>query len=259
MDFETMIPPSEMIVCDFALSHGCTYVTKKQSTMSMHKAMKHGLIKPNLCSTCNLSFAVRTQLLHHITNKHKSPSVECPATNCKYVAKSSTSVKNHYVRNHMKTDTLFKQFDALNSECLTCEKHCKTSAIFYHVAVCSTESPFYKNKEDVVQQIKKPVQPRVPRRVVETGRDLELEVDNDNLHAAWQLQQLKNHEGAYNYNDDDDNQSLMMLAEISEDEILALANCEHNRRRKELPINVFDEYDDDMMSVDNAMFESLLS
>lgn len=227
----------------------------------MHKAMKHPTKQKHVCSHCPASFSVSTQLLHHITNRHKEKSVECPHVTCKYMSKTSTSVKNHYVRTHMNPKLLFKQFDDTSSECLTCESLFKTSAIFYHVSICSPVSPFHRDKDEVRVR---PVQKRV---VAEKGRDFESEIDIEyeierrieERQRQMQMQQMQQ------IADDDDNQSLFFLAQITEDDILAMANCnaEERRQREIMPINVNDQYagyDDDLDSIDDDnMFASLLS
>ena len=215
----------------------CDFSTMKQSTLSMHKAMKHVSFKKHDCSKCIKSFSVRTQLLHHMANKHTTASIKCPFINCKYISKTSTAVKNHYVRQHMRDENLFINFDAIHSECTTCEHHFKHSAIYYHVAGCSKKSYFYK--EQVVKKV------HINNRVEELYRDLEQEVDNDEMERELQ--------------ESSDNQSVMILSELDDlSEILAIANYQ---------IPIYDALDilseDDQEELedinDDEMFKALLN
>lgn len=141
----------------------CDYRTSKQSTLSMHIAMKHdNERRPHCCPYCSLTFRVRTQLHHHVTNHHVQPWIKCEDPDCSLTFKNPTTAKVHYVRKHLDHKTLFKsvlppQDDLV--QCLSCSKVCKRPSIFYHLAQCSLDSPFSRllvdsndNREDDVRK-----------------------------------------------------------------------------------------------------------
>ena len=119
----------------------CSYRTEKQSTLSMHIAMKHDTeYRPHQCPHCDKSFRVRTQLHHHVTNHHLSKKIKCKFPDCTNTFKHPTTAKVHFVRSHMQCASYFRELDTAGKtkmvECLGCSKVCTKAAIYYHLAQC---------------------------------------------------------------------------------------------------------------------------
>ena len=117
----------------------------KQSTYSMHIIMKHREGKPHSCDYCLKSFAVKTQLQHHIVNIHTESIIQCQHPNCFQTFKNNTAENVHYAKKHMQHVTTFNKLEDKNFvQCVTCEKVFKKSAVYYHVSKCHPLSPFHR-------------------------------------------------------------------------------------------------------------------
>lgn len=112
----------------------------------MHNIMKHRDDKPHNCDYCLKSFAVKTQLQHHITNIHTESIIQCQHPTCHQTFKNNTAENVHYVKKHMKHVSTFHKLEDKNFvQCVTCEKVFKKMAIFYHVSKCHPRSPFHRD------------------------------------------------------------------------------------------------------------------
>ena len=126
----------------------CDFKTEKGTTMSMHVSMNHSKDKKHKCPDpeCNRQFAVKTQLLHHFVNHHCEADIPCGFKGCNFLFKTTTTQRMHYVRAHLKHKNLFtSSFMKGYKTCLTCSKYLKSANMIYHVAQCSTDSPFCTN------------------------------------------------------------------------------------------------------------------
>ena len=122
------------------------FATDKQSTYSMHIIMKHRERKPHNCKYCLKSFAVKTQLQHHVTNIHTEPVIQCQHPNCHQTSKNNTAENVHHVKKHMHHVKMFNKLEDSNFvQCVTCEKVFKKNAVYYHVSKCHPLSPFHRN------------------------------------------------------------------------------------------------------------------
>ena len=133
---------SELRICPVCPN----FSTTKQSTYSMHIIMKHREDKPHKCDYCLKSFAVKTQLQHHITNIHTVSIVQCQHPNCHQTFKNNTAENVHCVKKHMRRVSMFHTLEDKNEvQCVTCEKVFKKNAVYYHVSKCHPLSPFHRN------------------------------------------------------------------------------------------------------------------
>ena len=139
----------------------CEYQTEKASTLSMHISMKHKSKRAHQCYFCHKRFSQATQLQHHIINHHSKPQIHCKEPSCNAVFKNETSHKIHYVRRHMKHLHLFERSSMPGMRhCLSCGTFTAPSAMYYHVAICSPQSPFCKQphaaapRRDLMVEIK---------------------------------------------------------------------------------------------------------
>lgn len=124
----------------------CDYETKNSSTMSMHVSMKHSPTKKHKCPKCPKLFAEKTQLIHHFVNNHCPADIPCGFPECPFLFKNTTTQKMHYVRCHLKDKELFAPSSFKGQvTCLTCNIFLKRANMMYHLAQCSTESPFCIN------------------------------------------------------------------------------------------------------------------
>ena len=124
----------------------CDFTTKKGSTMSMHVSMKHCLTKKHRCPECIQQFAQKTQLQHHFVNNHCPADIPCGFSGCDFLFKNTTTQKMHYVRCHLKDKLLYTSSSMKGFKtCLTCNIFLKRANMMYHLAQCSTESPFCTN------------------------------------------------------------------------------------------------------------------
>ena len=124
----------------------CDFTTKKGSTMSMHVSMKHCLTKKHRCPECIQQFAQKTQLQHHFVNNHCPADIPCGFSGCDFLFKNITTQKMHYVRCHLKDKLLYTSSSMKGFKtCLTCNIFLKRANMMYHLAQCSTESPFCTN------------------------------------------------------------------------------------------------------------------
>jgi len=126
--------------------HICDFETPKQSTLSMHITMKHGTKRAHKCRDCGKTFSAQTQLNHHRMNHHSRQQHLCMHPDCTHKFKNPTTHKVHYVRRHMNNKSLFTvQDDKVTSRCNICDEYFKKDSIYYHLATCSSESPFSQN------------------------------------------------------------------------------------------------------------------
>jgi len=124
----------------------CDYETQNGSTMSMHVSMKHSPTKKHKCPKCPKLFAEKTQLIHHFVNNHCDADIPCGFPECPFLFKNTTTQKMHYVRSHLKDKELFAPSSIKGQvTCLTCNIFLKRANMMYHLAQCSTESPFCIN------------------------------------------------------------------------------------------------------------------
>lgn len=124
----------------------CDYETLKQSTLSMHISMKHSTKRSHKCRDCEQTFSAKTQLNHHRMNRHSRNQSKCLHPDCKHIFKNPTTHKVHYVRRHMNVKSLFTvQEDKTTIQCNICDDSFMKDAIYYHLAMCSSDSPFSQN------------------------------------------------------------------------------------------------------------------
>ena len=166
--------------------------------------MKHSTHKNHHCPNCPESFYVRTQLLHHIANHHSSTKYQCFDPECRWTFRSQTTHKIHYVRKHMKDKQLFVRRGKEFSECLSCHRILKHSAISYHVALCSRESPFSINSMYCME-----VNQNIPND--ECIDENKLPQENEDEFLFGNLQSLPDN---YQFMDDERNQTQNDYSEI---------------------------------------------
>jgi len=128
----------------------CDYKRDKQSTVSEHITRIHPIeagreLEPHKCSYCGDTFQAKTQLNVHISNHHEINYIGCPHPNCDYKGKQKTTVYNHFGRLHMNQHEIIEENKETGLwKCKCCNKEYKFVSVFYHVATCNTQSPFYK-------------------------------------------------------------------------------------------------------------------
>ena len=124
----------------------CTFSTHKQSTFSMHMLMKHSNKKPHKCTLCSATFSVKTQLQHHMINKHTKNVIKCQHHQCNMTFKHNTAEMVHYMKRHVKHEDYFETFGNENlTRCLHCHNTFTKAAIYYHIGKCNPQSPFHPN------------------------------------------------------------------------------------------------------------------
>ena len=126
--------------------YGCGYKAANKNTLCMHAAMKHGGERPHTCQDCGRSFAVQTQLNHHIINHHGEADISCRDPDCTMMFKAHATHMTHFMRHHVKYIVLFENTeDKKIVRCMSCGKTYKKNAIHYHVSTCNIQSPFHEN------------------------------------------------------------------------------------------------------------------
>jgi hypothetical protein len=79
-------------------------------------------------------------------NRHSRNQSKCLHPDCKHIFKNPTTHKVHYVRRHMNVKSLFTvQEDKTTIQCNICDDSFMKDAIYYHLAMCSSDSPFSQN------------------------------------------------------------------------------------------------------------------
>lgn len=124
----------------------CDCKKKNLSTISMHVSVNHASemgkeLNPHKCDypNCGKTFPIKTRLVHHINNHHKTESLCCPFPNCEYTeSKNKATLYTHYVRKHMNYEKLCS-----GTVCKNCNED-KNTGIIYHLATCYPSSPFCK-------------------------------------------------------------------------------------------------------------------
>jgi hypothetical protein len=126
----------------------CDFTTAKESTVSEHITRKHAeeagrQVNPFECVHCLDRFCSKTAMLHHISNHHVIVMHSCPKDGCTYQGKSQAAICTHYVRKHMDLAANSRVLSSTETMCGCCDKVMKPATMVYHLARCSSESPFY--------------------------------------------------------------------------------------------------------------------
>ena len=128
----------------------CDHTSKNKSTISEHITRLHAeeagrLVMPFDCHNCDKRFASRTSQSHHVKTFHEIEYTACPHSSCTYRAKNSAAMCTHFVNKHMNLGQLISVCDDDRNVvvCNGCNKKMKPTSGPYHVAKCSTMSPFF--------------------------------------------------------------------------------------------------------------------
>jgi len=126
----------------------CDFTTANASTVSEHITRKHAVeagrqVNPFECVHCLDRFSSKTAMLHHISNHHVIVMQSCPKDGCTYQGKSQAAICTHYVRKHMDLAANSRVISSTETMCGCCDKVMKPATMVYHLARCSSESPFY--------------------------------------------------------------------------------------------------------------------
>jgi hypothetical protein len=127
----------------------CNFYCTKQSTMSMHYAIKHRKHNGYVCKTCNEEFPVKSMLQQHEKNHHTDAIHICDYDNCNYKFKAKSSLICHFVRKHMKIAKYLIKYDEdpfyrKQYICRECNKRFNKASIYYHIGICSPVSRYVK-------------------------------------------------------------------------------------------------------------------
>lgn len=126
----------------------CDFETKKRSTLSEHIARKHAVeagrqLNAFECDQCDKTFQASTQLQHHVINHHTDATMMCSFEGCCKKSKNLQTMMSHYTNKHM-DKTLCIVIEPNNVvQCKECKKRMKMSNVTYHLAKCSSLSPFF--------------------------------------------------------------------------------------------------------------------
>lgn len=133
---------------------------------------------------CSATFSVKTQLQHHMINKHTKNVIKCQHHRCNMTFKHNTAEMVHYMKRHVKHEDYFETFENENlTRCLHCHNTFTKAAIYYHIGKCNPQSPFHPNNAFLETYCTEWIEPP-PSPPPYSEQEQEQEQDPFNLNAA---------------------------------------------------------------------------